>query len=147
MPLTVQQRQGLHGEGFIFALASAAGLIASKPVLDVDGVDWEIGYPGPIGSCRSPRIDVQVKTWSEPVADGRVWRYRMPVAQFNALAGTGFTVPRYLVLVTVPPESREYATCEPAVMRLRRAAYWTSLAEQDLLPTPRPAGPRRRAGS
>lgn len=138
MPLTAQQRQGLHGEGFVFALASAAGLIAAKPVLDVDGIDWEIGYPGPYGTTRSPKIDVQVKTWSDPRREGDVWRYRMPVTQFNTLAGPGFTVPRYLVLVTVPPTPEEYVACQTAVMRLRRAAYWTSLAGYDPEPVTRP---------
>jgi hypothetical protein len=142
VPLTAQQRQGLHGEGFVFALASAAGLIASKPVLDVDGVDWEIGHPGPVGSSRSPKIDLQVKTWRDPRRDGDVWQYRMPVSQFNALAGTGFTVPRYLVLVTVPPEPEEYAACSASTMQLRQAAYWTSLADRDLLPSE----PVRRVG-
>ena len=62
MVMTVQQHQGLHGEGYIFALACAAGLLASRPILDVDGVDWMIGSPGPLGTARSPKIEVQVKT-------------------------------------------------------------------------------------
>ena len=41
--MTGQQHQGLHGEGFIFALASAAGLLVTKSNLDVDGVDWLVG--------------------------------------------------------------------------------------------------------
>jgi hypothetical protein len=31
--LTMQQHQGLHGEGFVFAMASSAGLLVSRPTL------------------------------------------------------------------------------------------------------------------
>jgi hypothetical protein len=31
--------QGLHGEGFIYAMASAGGFTTSRMNLDVDGVD------------------------------------------------------------------------------------------------------------
>jgi hypothetical protein len=131
VPLTTQQRQGLHGEGFVFALASAAGLLVSKAVPDVEGVDWLIGHPGRCGDVRSPKIEVQVKTWSSPRGDDESLRYRMRVQHFNALAGSGFRIPRYLVLVTVPADTEGYAECDARCMRLGHAAYWVSLADCD----------------
>jgi hypothetical protein len=130
VPLTVQEHQGLHGEGFVFALASAAGLLASRPVYDVDGVDWLICNPGRHGKVRSPKIELQVKTWSRPVGNASAWRYRLRTAHFNALAGQDFSVRRFLVMVTVPPEASDYARCDPQCMRLGHAAYWLSLADQ-----------------
>lgn len=56
--------QGHHGEGFVFAMASSAGLLISRPSLDIDGIDWLIGFPGQLGTVRSPKIEVQVKSWS-----------------------------------------------------------------------------------
>lgn len=135
MPQTRQQHQGLHGEGFIFAMACAAGLLASRPVLDVDGVDWTIGYSGALGSLRSPKIELQVKTWSKrPLAKNTAWRYRLSVKHFNALAGSGFAVPRFLVLVTVPAEITGYALCDDAGMTLCHAAYWVSLVDREQVP-------------
>jgi len=58
--------QGLHGEGFIYALASAGGFVTSRSNLDVDGVDWQIARPGPQGTSRSPKIEIQVKSSSSP---------------------------------------------------------------------------------
>jgi hypothetical protein len=133
--LTMQQHQGLHGEGFIFAMASSAGLLVSRPTLDVDGVDWLISHRGPLGSVRSPKIEVQVKTWSAPTGSDQAWTYRLSVGHFNAIAGSGFIIPRYLLLVTVPTDSNEYAVCDVAHMRLGHAAYWLSLADRALLPT------------
>jgi Domain of unknown function (DUF4365) len=133
--LTLQQHQGLHGEGFVFAMASSAGLLVSRPTLDVDGVDWLISHSGPLGSVRSPKIEVQVKTWSAPTGNDEALAYRMTVPHFNAIAGPGFAVPRYLLLVTVPTDSNEYAVCDVAHMRLGHAAYWLSLADRALLPS------------
>jgi hypothetical protein len=134
MAMTWQQHQGHHGEGLVFALACAAGLLASRPHLDIDGVDWSIGFPGPVGKARSPKIDVQVKTWSAPDGADDAFRYRMQVRHFNALAGPGFLVPRYLLLVTTPAEPDEYAVCDAEALSLRHAGYWLSLTDQDALP-------------
>lgn len=131
--LTAQQHQGLHGEGYIFAMASTAGLLASRPILDVDGVDWLVGSPGPLGTARSPKVEVQVKTWSQPVGDSDSWRFRLSTRHFNALAGPGFDLRRYLIIVTVPDEVSRFAVCDADCMRLHHAAYWVSLADREPL--------------
>jgi len=129
-----RQHQGHHGEGFVFALASSAGLLISRPSLDIDGVDWLIGFPGQLGTVRSPKIEVQVKSWSTPEGDDSAWAYRMRLGHYNALAGVGFEVRRYLVLVIVPADVAGYATCDHDAMRMSHAAYWTSLADRPVLP-------------
>ncbi|MBO3738191.1 DUF4365 domain-containing protein [Actinoplanes sp. NEAU-H7] len=102
--------------------------------LDIDGVDWQIACPGPRGTTRSPKIEVQVKTSAEiEVRDGRI-RHRLLVPHFNHLAGPGFQIPRFLALVSVPADAAEYAVCTDAHMTLSTAAYWLSLADQDLRP-------------
>ena len=62
------------------------------------------------------------------------WSYPMKVSHFNQLAGPGFAVRRYLVLVTVPADPDGYAVCDPDCMQLKHAAYWVSLAEKSPLP-------------
>lgn len=135
MSMTVKLHQGLHGEAYVFALASAAGLLASRPILDVDGVDWLIASPGPMGTTRSPKIEVQVKTWSNPTGNDESWSYRLKQVHFNALAGPGFMVPRYLVLVIVPNAISGFALCDADCMKLHHAAYWVSLATHDPVPS------------
>lgn len=134
MPMTVQQHQGRHGEGYVFALASTAGLLVSRPTVDLDGVDWLIGHPGPMGTARSPKIEVQVKTWSNPTGDAASWSYRLRRDHFNQLAGPGFSIPRYLVVVTVPDDVSRFAVCDSECMRLHHAAYWVSLADREQVP-------------
>lgn len=127
--------QGSYGEGLVYALAAAAGLTASRPHLDVDGVDWLIARPGASGTIRSPKIEVQVKTWSQAGETVEHWQGRLDANHFNALAGAGFMVPRFLVAVVVPTDAADYADCDPARLALRHAAYWLSLADHDVLPS------------
>ena len=134
MPLHPNVHQGLHGEGFIHAMACASGFTTSKMNLDVDGVDWQVAHPGPKGTTRSPKIEVQVKTASTPDIKGDSFKYRLTVRHYNFLAGPGFQVPRYLALVVVPPNRKAYAVCGHEGMQLGTAAYWLSLADMDVIP-------------
>jgi Domain of unknown function (DUF4365) len=132
--MSSRQHQGQHGEGFIFAMASSAGLVVSRPSLDIDGVDWLIGFPGQLGTVRSPKIEVQVKSWSTPEGDNRAWNFRLQLRHYNALAGSGFEIRRFLVLVIVPADVARYATCDHNAMRMSHAAYWISLADRPVQP-------------
>ena len=127
--------QGLHGEGFIHALACAGGFTTSRMNLDLDGVDWQIAHPGPRGTTRSPKIEVQVKSTSTPLLKGDVLHHRLDVAHFNKLAGAGFQIPRFLSVVIVPSAAEHYAVCTDENMRLSTAAYWLSLADRETLPS------------
>jgi hypothetical protein len=127
--------QGLHGEGFVYALACAAGFTTSKMNVDLDGLDWQVAHPGPRGATRSPKIEFQVKSSSAPAfKDGSI-QHRLKVSHFNHLAGGGFQIPRFLSVVIVPPETGKYAVCTDRHMRLGTAAYWVSLADREALPT------------
>jgi hypothetical protein len=134
MTLNRNVHQGLHGEGFIHALACAGGFTTSKMNLDLDGVDWQIASPGPRGTKRSPRIEVQVKTTAAvEIRDGMI-HHRLRADHFNHLAGAGFQIPRFLTLVAVPADAAKYAVCTGENMSLSTAAYWLSLADREVLP-------------
>jgi hypothetical protein len=135
VPLEPKVHQGLHGEGFLHALASACGLTTGKQNLDVDGVDWLIAHPGPKGTKRSPKVEFQVKSWSTPVAEDGCWKYRLPVKHYNHLAGSGFDIPRFLALVIVPEEPSGYVECTTGFMKLNKGGYWLSLENCELKAT------------
>jgi hypothetical protein len=122
--------QGSYGEAFVHALACAAGFTVGRQHLDVHGVDWQIASAGPRGSLRDPRIEVQVKTWTSARKTPSDWVGRLRAAHFNALAGRGFMIPRFLVAVIVPKDPDDYVQSSPAAMILSHAAYWLSLADQ-----------------
>jgi hypothetical protein len=122
--------QGYFGESFVRVLASAAGLIASKPDIDVIGIDFTLSYPGSRGTTRFPMIDVQVKSWSRAAGSVDAWHYPMEVAHYNGLAGEDYCVPRYLFLVVVPDDAEQYAYADGDALRLRHCGYWASLADR-----------------
>ncbi|BCB87390.1 hypothetical protein Psuf_047030 [Phytohabitans suffuscus] len=68
---------------------------------DLDGVDWQIAHPGPRGTARSPKIELQVKSWSNPVLKDGAYRYRLSVDHYNKIAGAGFQVVPQENLLTV----------------------------------------------
>jgi hypothetical protein len=77
---------------------------------------------------------VQVKTSTDlDVRDG-VIHHRLHLAHFNNLAGAGFQVPRFLAVVAVPTDVAGYAVCTDEHMVLSTAAYWLSLADQEIRP-------------
>lgn len=124
-------QQGEYGEMFVQTMATAAGLLCSKPWPDRDGTDLILGASGDFGPTRSPRIEVQVKTWSNPRGTEQHWRYgELRAKHFNKLAGGGFHIPRFLILVIVPVTSAAWVDVSRERMSLTYAAYWVSLADR-----------------
>lgn len=134
MELNEQVRQGHFGEGFIWALSCAAGLNPGKRVLDVDGVDIQIGRPGRHGKMKAPTIEAQIKSWSTAKVKNGFYPYSLPVSNFNNLVGVvgeDLAVPRYLFLVVVPPDFEQYCHATAGGMTLCYAAYWHDLMHED----------------
>jgi hypothetical protein len=135
--LDSRNHQGKFGEDYIRVLASAAGLIVYTPDKDVDGVDFSLRLPARTGAAAYPAIDVQVKSWSRPQKSGGTWRFNgLTEVQFNKLAGSDYTVPRYLFLVVVPDDPRQYAEISADGMLLRFQGYYLSLSEETLIDNP-----------
>ncbi|OLT00096.1 hypothetical protein BJF90_07340 [Pseudonocardia sp. CNS-004] len=130
--------QGQFGEDYVRVLATAAGLTVSSGNLDVDGIDLQLTLPDDVGSVRSPRIEVQVKTASRLQPVNGVFAFDgLDGRQFNKLAGPGFVVPRYLFLVTVPPDTSRYADLNHDGLLLRYLGYWASLSSRKVVPETR----------
>lgn len=126
--LDQRTHQGYYGEAFVRALAASAGLVVSRPDLDVTGEDFTLGYPGRRGSLRHPKIEVQVKSWCQPGGTPTTWRYRMRAEHFNELAGGQFYLRRYLFLIIVPADVEQYTHAADDALRLCHAGYWASFA-------------------
>jgi hypothetical protein len=66
------------------------------------GEDFTITGKGVVAGKRHPKIDVQIKSWSNPAGKGVDWGYPMRVEHFNELAGEDYSLPRFLIVVIVP---------------------------------------------
>jgi hypothetical protein len=138
--LDAKQHQGKFGEDYVRVLASAAGLIVLKDDLDTDGIDLGFRATGEYGRVYSPTIEAQIKTWSAPSGSSSHLLYRgLNECQFNKLAGSNFTVPRFLFVVCVPADHLRYAASMTDGIILRHLGYFVSLRSE-----PRIANPDRR---
>ncbi|WP_306359208.1 DUF4365 domain-containing protein [Nocardia sp. CC227C] len=127
--------QGHYDEAFVYALAAAAGLQVAKFDPDFSGVDLHLKLPGATNG-NFPCVEMQVKSWSQPVRRNGHFRYdRLNERQFNALAGAQ-RVPRFLVLVIVPPAASDYTVAAPARLTLAHAAYWQDLSGEEPIANP-----------
>jgi len=135
--LDARNHQGKFGADYIRVLASAAGLVWAEDDVDLDGVDLCIKLPGRTPRGFSPRIDTQVKTVSVlKVQKGLLSFDGLDHAQFNKLAGTDFTVPRYLFIVHVPRTAAQYADLSTSGLLLRHIGYYVSLSDRHPFPSP-----------
>ncbi len=128
--------RGKFGEDYVRVLASAAGLVVYKDDLDHDGIDLGIRLPNPRRSW-SKAIEVQVKTTSVPSWHGSDLVFDgLDQRQFNRLAGTEFTVPRFLFVVTVPGDADGYAAVRTGGLLLRHMGYFVSLHDRQPIVQP-----------
>lgn len=129
--LDARVHQGYFAEGFVAAIAAAAGLDVAFPRL-AHVIDFSVYRPGPNGTSGSRQIDLQVKSWStgQVSADG-YFHYPLEVPAFNHLAGRGHDVRHYLVLCLVPTHANDYADARHGGLQLAKAAYWLSLRDMD----------------
>jgi len=141
--LDARQHQGKFGEDYVRVLASAAGLLVLKDDLDVDGIDLGFRATGRYGKVYSPTIEAQIKTWSKPSRSSGYLHYRgLDEWQFNKLAGTDFTVPRFLFVICVPADNQSYAASSTDGVILRHLGYFASLRAET--PIQRPDRNRKR---
>jgi hypothetical protein len=134
--LDPNNHRGKFGEDYVRVLASAAGLTVYKDDVDFDGIDLGIRLPNPRRSF-SRAIEVQVKTTSTPQWQGPELVFDgLDRRQFNRLAGDGYTVPRFLFVVTVPREPDEYTDVYTSGLLLRNIGYYLSLQDRPPLDVP-----------
>lgn len=55
---------------------------------------------------------------------------------YNQLAGPDYEMPRFLFLVLAPPDASTWSHATEYRLRLRNAAYWLCLHDQEPLPPP-----------
>jgi hypothetical protein len=131
MGLDPRVHQGYFAEGFVAAIAAAAGLDVAFPRLG-HVIDVSVYRPGPNGTSGSKQIDLQVKSWSTgSVNSDGFFHYPLEVAAFNHLAGKEHDVRHYLILCLVPAQAMDYAEASHDGLRLIRASYWLSLRDME----------------
>ena len=115
--------QEAFGDGFIQAVAGAAGCGTGVRRPDDDSIDWTLYSRLP----TRPKIDLQVKTWTGDDGKNSYLSYPLKVKNYRDLILSNVSDPRILVVVTVPKSRSDWISCTPNEFALHKAAYWVSL--------------------
>jgi hypothetical protein len=128
MDLSQQKEQ--FSNAYLCAVAAAAGFQSYKPLPDVDKTDWVIAAPGPKGTVRSPKVEVQLKCTSRDVLRDDHLTFSIDVETYDDLRDPSHMIPRILAVVIVPEDVREWLAHSEERLELRHCGYWASLREQ-----------------
>jgi hypothetical protein len=125
--LNLQKEQFSYA--YLYAIASAAGYafqLTPRP-LDFDSIDAIISGRGIHATYRYPRLELQVKSTTRPLANEKTIKYPLSIKNYNDLRMGNSHSPRILVVVTIPEEPARWTSQTTEELCLRNGAYWISL--------------------
>lgn len=125
----ITQQQEEFSRAFVHAVASAAGLkVQAGATPDDDSVDLTVSSRGPMGTLRSPRLDVQLKCTMADAPEGDL-TFPLKRKNYDDLRGpiVQFQVPRILVVVFVPEDVGQWVSDASDSLILRHTARWACL--------------------
>jgi hypothetical protein len=109
---------------YVHALASAAGVKISKGAVDDDSVDVGLERTG----GAAPKLDLQLNCTADPLPSAGDIPFALSRKNYDDLRRRT-VAPRWLVVLFVPTECRDWVSLEPASMTiLKHTAWWMSLA-------------------
>ena len=100
---------------------------------DNRGVDAHLKAYGPFGpndgKYKSVDIDIQLKATKKTFAETETHHsfWLDSVSQYNVLRADDHFTPRILVVLFLPPDSKDWLVHSDEELRMKRCAYWVSL--------------------
>jgi hypothetical protein len=125
MALTMQKER--FNFAYITALAAHAGLNHSKLEVDNDSVDLSITGKGFSSGIRNPTIELQLKCTSQSLISGQVLKFPLSKKNYDDLRSDELAAPRYLVVLVVPQDYKNWIKHQPDHMEMHNLCYWVSI--------------------
>lgn len=128
--LRIKSRMEMLQDGYIRAVAAAAGCTMAKPEPD-DGIDWVLTHtstkhPG------DPQVDLKVQlkstSQSQPNPQSGYVSVKLSNARFELLAQNPVIVHRILIALIIPKNVEKWVRASHNYMELRHCAYWVNIA-------------------
>jgi Domain of unknown function (DUF4365) len=109
---------------YVQALAAKAGYVTASMNFDMDGIDIEVKA----GGAMRPAIGIQLKaTINLGLSSEGIFKFPLKVRNYSLLR-IPTQVPRILVVLSLPEESKMWIEHTPEALIIRKCAYWVSLA-------------------
>ncbi|MCB9762212.1 MAG: DUF4365 domain-containing protein [Alphaproteobacteria bacterium] len=126
MHLTHQQEA--FSRAYVRAVAAAASFrVQPGAAPDDDSVDLTIAARGPMGTVRSPKLDVQLKCRLGFPEGSPTWPCDLEMKNYDDLRPTDVQVPRVLVVVAVPEDVTRWVEQDEQRLLMRHCGWWVSL--------------------
>ena len=126
--MDISSRKAQFSIAYVKAIAAQIGLNPSIDDVDNDSVDITFkgtGFTG--GLFRNPHIEVQLKCTSQDVVKGNVVKYPLKIKYYDDLRGEDVVAPRYLMILVVPDDPKEWTDNNDNSLTLFNTCYWASL--------------------
>ena len=118
-------------EGYVRAVAAAAGCVVSKPEID-EGIDLVLTHKSQAHwlTDKKARLEVQLKATSQQdaLANGSI-RAEIDGHRFNELAVANPTVHKIVVVMLIPQLQEHWTYARAKGLTIHRCAYWVNLAD------------------
>ncbi len=121
-----EQRLEQFSRTYVRAVAAVAGFAVYEPEVDEDSIDMGLAARGPMGTVRSPRIEMQIKGTPKYLHDDGI-HFPLKIKNYEDLRHEDVQVPRILVVVIVPKQMDSWIQQSESELAMRRCGYWMSL--------------------
>lgn len=108
---------------YFLAIAAKARCNPSKQEVDDDSVDWSLSKK----IIGRPKLDIQLKCTENLRLDGDSFKYPLKIKNYNDLIIEDVSVPRILVVFSVPENIDEWLSQNTENLVIRKCGYWVSL--------------------
>jgi len=116
---------------YVCALAAPLGFNEGRYSVDDDSVDVEYKANYDITSkLRNPHIDFQLKCTESTFRDDGYLHFPLKIKNYDDLRGTNQAHPKYLIVLCVPEDEKDWVEVKPEELILRYSAYWFSLKNE-----------------
>lgn len=95
--------------------------------MDDDSVDLIIKGKGFAAPIRNPQLEVQLKCTAIDDEKSDVLKFALPIKNYNDLRGNDLLSPRYLFVLVVPKDCKDWLVHESRFAKLNHCCYWMSL--------------------
>jgi hypothetical protein len=135
--IAVTARMETLQDGYLHAVAAAAGCTLARPVPDVWKTDWILDHPSTqhVADPVSP-LRVQLKSTQQisptDIENKESFSFSLPNDLLMSLAHTPVTVVRLLVVLILPSDVAAWIKATPDYLALHHCAYWVNLEGQSI---------------
>lgn len=125
--MTIDDQKQQFSFAYARAVAAVARVAVDQPSLDDDSIDLSFRQKSVGGIVRLPQIDAQVKCTESAGIHANHIAYPLKLKNYEELRPINVSVPRILIVVTVPDDLANWLNHSEQELAMRECGYWVSL--------------------